>query len=72
MRVVTFLRNSFGRERITALFDGLYISGNQELCEQYMREYLEIFLSLKGVDGLSFENAKSKELLICFSLPQCP
>ncbi|MFK7723803.1 AAA family ATPase [Pilosibacter sp. HC1M1C21] len=40
------------------LFDGLYISQNRELCENHMGKYPVIFLSLKGVDGLSFEEAK--------------
>ncbi len=30
-----------------ALFDGLYISGNKELCDTYMGKYPVIFLSLK-------------------------
>lgn len=41
-----------------ALFDGLYISGNKELCDTYMGKYLVIFLSLKGVEGLTFEEVK--------------
>ena len=41
-----------------ALFDGLYISDNKELCDTYMGKYPVIFLSLKGVEGLTFEEAK--------------
>ena len=33
-------------------------SRNQKLCEEYMGKYPVIFLSLKGIDGLSFEAAK--------------
>ena len=40
------------------LFDGLYISGRQDLCEKYMRKFPVIFLSLKGVDGLTFDSAR--------------
>ena len=40
-----------------ALFDGLYISGNKELCDEYMGKYPVIFLSLKGVEGLTYEEA---------------
>ena len=40
------------------LFDGLYISDNQRLKEEYMGKFPVIFLSLKGVEGLTFENAK--------------
>ena len=42
----------------TTFFDGLYISKNQALCERYMGKYPVIFLTLKGVDGLTFEAAK--------------
>ena len=41
-----------------SLFDGLYISGNKELCAEYMGKYPVIFLSLKGVDGLDFTTAR--------------
>lgn len=41
------------------LFDQLYIAANKELCEEYMGQYPVIFLSLKGVEGLNFEEAKS-------------
>ena len=40
------------------LFDGLYISSKKELCEEYMGKYPVIFLSLKGVEGLTFEEAR--------------
>lgn len=41
-----------------ALFDGLYISRNQTLCWEHMAGYPVIFITLKNVDGLSFEEAK--------------
>lgn len=40
------------------LFDGLYISQNKKLCEIYMGKYPTIFISLKNVDGFTFEKAK--------------
>ena len=40
------------------LFDGLYIAKNEELCGTYLGKYPVIFLSLKGVDALTFEAAK--------------
>lgn len=40
------------------LFDGLYISSKKELCEEYMGKYPVIFLSLKSVEGLTFEEAR--------------
>lgn len=42
-----------------ALFEGLYISKNRELCEEYMGKYPVVFLSLKGVEGLTFEEARA-------------
>lgn len=41
-----------------SLFDGLYISSKKELCEEYMGKYPVIFLSLKGVEGLTFEESR--------------
>ncbi len=43
-----------------SLFDGLYISQNRVLCNQHMGSYPVIFISLKNVDGLSFEGAKHR------------
>ena len=42
------------------LFHDLYISQNKKLCEEYMGKYPVIFLSLKNVDGLDFEEAESR------------
>lgn len=39
------------------LFDGLYISGNKELCDEHMGKYPVIFLSFKGVEGLELDAA---------------
>lgn len=41
------------------LFDGLSIASRRDICEERMGMYPVIFLSLKGVDGLTFETAKS-------------
>ena len=40
-----------------SLFDGLAIAQEKELCEQYMGQFPVISISLKGVDGSSFESA---------------
>ena len=40
-----------------ALFDSLKIAQEKELCEQYQGQFPVIFLSLKSVDGLTFEAA---------------
>ena len=56
---MSMLKSFFEIGTDTALFDGLYISQNEELCKEYMGKYPVIFLSLKGVDGLTFEEARS-------------
>ena len=43
-----------------SLFDGLAIAREKELCEQYMGQFPVISISLKDVDGLSFELAYEK------------
>lgn len=40
-----------------ALFDGLEIAQEKELCEKYMGKFPVISISLKGVDGRNFESA---------------
>lgn len=55
---MSMLRSFFETGADASLFDGLYISGNKEICDEYMGKYPMIFLSLKDVDGLKYENAK--------------
>ncbi len=42
------------------VFEGLKISQEKELCEQYQGKYPVIFVSLKSVYGLTFEVARSE------------
>lgn len=48
------------------LFDGLYISQNKQFCEEYMGKFPVVFLTLKGVEGTTFEEARLSlaELLV--------
>ena len=55
---MSMLKSFFEIGTDKSLFDGLYISGNKELCDEYMGRYPVIFLSLKGVDGLDFTTAR--------------
>ena len=55
---MSMLKSFFEIGTDKSLFDGLYISGNKELCDKYMGKYPVIFLSLKGVDGLDFTTAR--------------
>lgn len=57
---MSMLRYFFEIGTDRTLFDGLYISQNKQLCEEYLGKFPVIFLSLKGVDGLTFEKAKAK------------
>ena len=54
---MSMLKSFFDIGTDEALFDGLYISSNKELCDEYMGKYPVIFLSLKGVEGLTYEEA---------------
>ncbi len=40
-----------------SIFDGLAVSKEKELCDTYMGKYPVVFVTLKGVDGLTFETA---------------
>lgn len=55
---MSMLKNFFEIGTDSTLFDGLYIAQNRELCDAYLGQYPVIFLSLKGVEGLTFEAAK--------------
>lgn len=48
-----------------SVFDGLAVTQDAELCEKYMGKYPVVFISLKAVDGLTFEDAfgRLKEII---------
>ena len=46
---MSMLRTFFEIGMDKSLFEGLYISKNKELCDEYMGKYPVIFLSLKGI-----------------------
>ena len=56
---MSMLRSFFEIGTDKSLFDGLYISQNKALCDEHMGKYPVIFLTLKGVEGLTFAKAKS-------------
>lgn len=45
-----------GKEK--ALFDGLEISKNQKLCEEYQGNFPVVSISLKGINGATYEEAR--------------
>lgn len=56
---MSMLKSFFEIGTDSSLFDGLYIANNKALCDGYMGKYPVIFLSLKGVNGLSYITARS-------------
>ena len=57
---MSMLANFFDiRKDSHELFNGLAISRNSGLCANWMNQYPTVFLTLKDVDGLDFESAKS-------------
>lgn len=54
---MSMLKSFFEIGTDKTLFDGLAISRETDLCDMYMGKFPVVFLSLKGVDGLTFEDA---------------
>ena len=54
---MSMLKSFFEIGADKTLFDGLLISREMALCEEYMGKFPVVFVSLKGVDGLMFEDA---------------
>ncbi len=50
------------------LFEGLEISKDKEFCQQYMGKFPIIFLSLKNISGLKFEDALAMLVANIFNL----
>ena len=57
---MSMLRSFFEIGTDSSLFENLYISHKKALCEKYLGKFPVIFLSLKNVDGLTFEEAKER------------
>ena len=57
---MSMLKHFFEIGADRSLFDGLTISRETALCKAHMGKYPVIFLSLKGVDGLTYGEAESR------------
>ena len=57
---MSMLKSFFEIGADRTLFDGLAISRETALCEAYMGRFPVVFVSLKGVDGLTFDEAESR------------
>ena len=55
---MSMLKYFFNIGTDSTLFDGLAISKERELCDMYMGKFPVISISLKGVSGISFDEAK--------------
>ncbi len=54
---MSMLESFFSLDGDKHIFDGLEISKETKLCEEYMGKYPVISLSLKGIDALAYETA---------------
>ena len=54
---MSMLEHFFSIEGDQRIFDGLAISKDRKLCEEYMGKFPVIFLSLKGINAGSYETA---------------
>ena len=54
---MSMLEHFFSIEGDQSIFDGLAISKDRKLCEEYMGKFPVIFLSLKGINAGSYETA---------------
>ena len=57
---MSMLKSFFEIGTDKTLFNGLAISKEKALCEAYMGKFPVVFVSLKGVDGLTFDEAESR------------
>ncbi len=55
---MSMLRHFFEIGTDKSIFEGLAISDEKELCEEYMGQYPVISISLKGVEGEDYESAR--------------
>lgn len=56
---MSMMKHFFEIGQDKALFEGLEIAGEQELCEKYMGKFPVISISLKGVSGRNYQVARS-------------
>lgn len=54
---MSMLKSFFEIGGDSSIFEGLCVSQEKELCEAHKGKYPVVFVSLKGVDGLTFETA---------------
>ncbi|MBQ7502327.1 AAA family ATPase, partial [bacterium] len=66
---MTMLREFFDIRRDSrALFEGLAVSQNAELCQKWMNRYPTVFLTLKGIEGTNYCSAVRQFKLLISNL----
>lgn len=61
---MSMLEHFFSLNGDKSIFDGLEISKETALCEEYMGKYPVVSLSLKGIDALNYETAFQRAVLL--------
>lgn len=57
---MSMLQRFFEINADESLFNGLSIMQRKDLCDEYLGKFPVVFLTLKGVDGLTFDKARQK------------
>ena len=57
---MSMLQRFFEINADESLFNGLSIMQRKDLCDEYLGKFPVVFLTLKGIDGLTFDKAKQK------------
>ena len=57
---MSMLQRFFEINADESLFNGLSIMQRKYLCDEYLGKFPVVFLTLKGIDGLTFDKAKQK------------
>ena len=62
---MSMLEHFFSIERDQSIYDGLEISKDTKLCEEYMGKYPVISISLKGINAAAYEDAFDLQFRLC-------
>ena len=57
---MSMLQRFFEINADESLFNGLRIMQRKDLCDEYLGKFPVVFLTLKGIDGLTFDKARQK------------
>lgn len=66
---MSMLKHFFSLNGDKSIFDGLAISKEASLCEEYMGKYPVVSISLKGIDARNYEMAFEMAVQIMKRIP---